>query len=70
MSTGQLRASGSGLMQCLDAVTSLPPPYTPCDLAGTPVSSPAWVCILCAWLALIGVTSGEEFSVEHTANVP
>lgn len=56
--------SGPGLMQCWKAVTSPPPRCTPCNLVGTPASSPAWVCVLCAWCALIGVTSGEEFSLE------
>ena len=36
---------------------------------GHPVSSPAWVYILRAWSALIGVTGGEEFS-EHAATCP
>ena len=46
------------------------PQCTPCNLVGTPVSSPAWVCILCAWSALIGGHRGEEISLEHTATCP
>lgn len=41
-----------------------------CNLVGTLASGPAWVCILCAWRALIGVTGREEFSSAHTATCP
>lgn len=74
VSTGQFSASWF-LWHWADAMLGgchppSPRQCTPCNLAGTPGCSPAWVCILCAWFALIGVTGGEEFSWEHIVHVP
>ena len=67
---GQPSASGCLPGTCTMHCHLPPPKCTPGNLADTPVSSPAWVYVLRAWSALIGVTSEEEFSSEHTATCP